>query len=210
MLHKDQRFITYEEKQAFDKVTSETEVQNYKKLGTWYNIPKLYHVREMQSGESHIIIERIEDAVTIENLTKTGVNPEELLHIIRDTKATLKYMHSRKVVHGDLGEARNWLYQKETKRLVLIDFESEYDPENSESDIESDYTSAALILFLIFHGELDQDIYDSIVDDDYSELISLIESDLEEYRNDNLVVTILKEILDCFKNTGIRIDYRGL
>ena len=108
-------------------------------------------------------------------------------------------MHTRKVIHSDLGETRNWLYQPNTKRLVLIDFEYEYDSETFLNDQEHDYTSVGLVLFLIFHGEISQDIYDSMIDEDYSELFELIEADLREYKDDVLVVTILTEILDCFR-----------
>lgn len=53
MMHQGQKFVKYKGKSAFDKVVSETEIENYKKLGTHYNIPSLYKFYE-EANEQHI------------------------------------------------------------------------------------------------------------------------------------------------------------
>lgn len=68
---------------------------------------------------------------------------EDILHIIRDVKSTIKYIHS------DLGEMKNLLYVPETKRIVIIDFESGEDL--NENNIKFDlYTCGMEILVKIY------------------------------------------------------------
>jgi serine/threonine protein kinase len=189
--------IDYNGTLVIDKTKSSEghEINNYARLGIHYNIPRVYGQYVDEDGHRHLLIEYIENAVSLGDLMKLSIDLVDLLHLVRDVKSTVRYIHSKGVVHSDLGGLDNIIYEPNTKRVFIIDFDNE---KFSTAGMLDDRHKVGLVLFLLWHGEISQDLYDSMNEDDYSEFVTYIKQQKDAYSDDALISTILEEIIDLY------------
>ena len=180
------------------------EVNNYLRLGDHPNIPKLIHHEETET-HMNLCIELIDNSITFKQLVSETIEPEDLLHIVKTFKSTLEYIHSRHVIHGDLKNLANILYQKEKKRIVIIDFEFSATEDEFEEFKEADNAWAAFVLFSLFIGKIKINFYDDFLDGIYCSMIIKLESLIKQYSSDSVKVEILKEIYYLFSSTGMKL-----
>lgn len=68
-----------------------------------------------------MVMELCEGGELFERIIRYKVSEEEIVLIIRQITSAVFYMHSKGVIHRDL-KPENMLFDKNTKRLKIIDF----------------------------------------------------------------------------------------
>lgn len=126
-----------------------------------------------------------------------GTAPDNFLEMTNQSFAALDYLHSRGLVHGDLGNPTNILWDEDKNRIVLIDLEDGLmeDPR----DIINDYRDLALLLWIVLDGDIPQEIYDEIVEEEYTGFIDYIGLRRQRY-HDPEIQEAIEMILDRIYN----------
>lgn len=111
---------------------------------------------------------------------KVGMQPEDLLHLVRNAKATLRYIHSKGVVHSDLGEMKKYSICPRHQKSRYYRYWS------MEGSLSMWISFIPYMAWRYKSGS-------------YSEFVDYVKNQNHEYHDDPLTLTILKEILELYK-----------
>lgn len=161
------------------KASIEVERDNYEKLGYHPNFLKYYGTRD-----NCIILEYIPDSMTLEDMF--GSDPDNFKDIVYQSFTALDYLHGKGLSHGDLGNAKNVLYDDMNNRIVIIDLEGSPLTKDTKDEVYWDNRDLAFILWIVLDGDVSEDIYDAMADSDYSKLIIHIVNNKNKYAYDKL------------------------
>lgn len=202
---KDDMFVTMDNKLI--KCGAGTEINNYLRLSDNPNFLKLYGVWEYNEYKC-IILEYLDGVVTFDGLHVgdylSGHSPKNtFLLIVRQSFNALAHLNSKGMIHGDISNPRNMLYQFSNDRVIMIDLESDYyfDPENlSKKDkrhIKNDQRNLALILWLLIDDNISLEICEAMSNDNYMSLIELINEKKDEHLH---IANVLDILTSCWNN----------
>lgn len=115
------------------------EINILQKLKRIDNIPKILAVN-LSAKISYIILSKFPgmDLYTYVQATPSGVPENEAKNIIKQILITLKKIHSKNIIHLDI-KPENIIYNKNTYKVYLIDFEDKQTREYSSPEQSKGY-----------------------------------------------------------------------
>lgn len=151
-----------------DESGIDTEITAYQKISKQPSqyFPKYYGTIDTSVSKC-LLIEYLEDSQDLEGFFGNGYNDGTTDVIITQAYNALDELHKFGIIHGDIGNAKNILFEWSDDypdgRIVLIDFESGiyFDPSNPNQnnlrDVYDDNISLTVILFDILDPKFEND-----------------------------------------------------
>jgi serine/threonine protein kinase len=140
------------------KYHAKKEVENLSKLTSCKGVPKIMSYG-LGKKLKYIVMSKIEGVDLCEYIKTNSLTEDELKNITIQLLKIIRRLHNKNIIHGDI-KPENIIYNTETKKIYLIDFEGKFtsgycSPEQVKNMIVTDKTdlwSLGVTLYTIFNN----------------------------------------------------------
>lgn len=154
------------------------EINNLTKLSRTKGVPTILE-HGLSNKLKYVVMTKLKGVDLCDYIQYKSFTEEEVKHIAIQILKIVKKMHDKNIIHGDI-KPENILYDTETRKVGIIDFEGKYttgycSPEqikNLQLTDKTDLWSIGVTLYVIFKGsvlfETKQDVLEGNIDFDSS------------------------------------------
>jgi serine/threonine protein kinase len=187
---------------TYDKIKyAKKESESLNKLTKVEGVPKVLAVG-LSEGFSYMIMSQARGLDLFEYTEKYGYFSENTVrHIVRQLLDIISAVHKKKLIHKDI-KPENIIYDKDTRKIVLIDFEGKStDDYRSPEQVlhkpltnKTDIWSIGVTIFYLIHGDVP-----------FVKRINILNS-TPQFSN-ALVSDELKDFVNCLLEKDTRLRY---